>query len=40
MAGIKVTLVGVDVLEAELARLNSIKLEAIQKKQVTVEVEP
>lgn len=35
MAGIKVTLVGVDVLEAELARLNSIKLEAIQKKQVT-----
>ena len=35
MAGIKVTLVGVDVLEAELERLNSIKLEAIQKKQVT-----
>lgn len=35
MAGIKVTLVGVDVLEAELARLNAIELEAIQKKQVT-----
>lgn len=35
MAGIKVTLVGVDVLEAELARLNAIELEAIQKKQIT-----
>ena len=35
MASLKVTLVGVDALEAELARLNAIKLEAIQKKQIT-----
>lgn len=32
---LKVTLAGVDQLEAELARLNSLKLEAIQRKQVT-----
>ena len=32
---LKVTLAGVDQLEAELARLNSLKLEAIQEKQVT-----
>lgn len=34
MARIKVTLVGINVLEAELARLNAVKLEAIQQKQL------
>lgn len=35
MAKSKITLAGMDELEAELTRLNTIRLEAVQKKQLT-----